>query len=317
MMKVALYGVWHVHASDYTKAALKHADLIGFYEKDDAIAAAYQQRFNVPRIATEEELLSSDAEGIIVCTATSEHVETMIRIAEAKKHIFTEKVLAFTDEDCRKIEEAVQKNGVRFTISLPQRYSGVHMTILDVAASGELGKINMVRFRNCHAGASNDWLPAHFFNREQCGGGAMIDLGTHGMYLIHAVLGLPQTAKSVFTVASTNASNLSKNTDRVEDNAVTVLGYPDGAIAINETGFVSDNSPASFEVYGEKGYVFKSGNQVFKRTAATNGQTITVPVKEDAPLPIVQFLKNEPLPGCSMEEAKALTHMMVMAYANA
>ena len=45
-MKVALYGVWHVHASDYTKAALQHADLIGFYEKDDAIAAAYQQKMH-------------------------------------------------------------------------------------------------------------------------------------------------------------------------------------------------------------------------------------------------------------------------------
>ena len=37
-MKVALLGAWHVHAADYSKEALAHGELIGFYEKDDALA---------------------------------------------------------------------------------------------------------------------------------------------------------------------------------------------------------------------------------------------------------------------------------------
>ena len=38
---------------------------------------------------------------------------------------------------------------------------------------------------------------------------------------------------------------------------------------------------------------------------------------ESSPAPIIQFLTGNILPGCAMEEAKALTHLMVMAYAKA
>ena len=106
-MKVAIFGVWHVHAKDYTQKAVELGEVIGFYEKDDALAEAFNEKFGLPRFATEEELLKSDAEGVIVCSATSDHAKDIIKIANAGKHIFTEKVLALTDADCDRIEEAI------------------------------------------------------------------------------------------------------------------------------------------------------------------------------------------------------------------
>jgi predicted dehydrogenase len=100
----------------------------------------------------------------------------------------------------------------------------------------------------------------------------------------------------------------------VEDNAVTVMTFAGGAIAVNETGFVSDNDPVVFEVHGEAGYVRMEGERVVKRTAATGGQEVEVPTEKGDPAPIIQFLTGNILPGCGMAEAKALTHMMVMAY---
>ena len=105
-----------------------------------------------------------------------------------------------------------------------------------------------------------------------------------------------------------------KNRDRVEDNAVTVMTYPNGAIAVGETGFVSANDPVVFEVHGELGYVRMEGDRVVKQTAATAGKAVEVPACAGDPAPIVQFLTGNILPGCGMAEAKALTHMMVMAY---
>ena len=49
-------------------------------------------------------------------------------------------------------------------------------------------------------------------------------------------------------------------------------------------------------------------------TFCDGGAVTQVPVPEDRPLPIVQFLTGNILPGCGMEEAKALTRMMEMAY---
>lgn len=316
-MKVAICGAWHVHATDYTKKALELGEVVGFYERDDCIAANFAEKFDLYRFETLDALLNSDAEGVIVCSATRDHAEDMVRIAKAKKHIFTEKVLALSVEDCEKVEKAVLENGVTFTISLFQKYLGARMTVKEIADSGELGKINYVRFRNCHSGSIRNWLPKHFYNAEECGGGAMIDLGAHGMYLIHWLLGMPCSARSVFTLSCQKEEALAKNTDRVEDNAVTVMGFESGAIAVNETGFVSAISPVILEVYGEAGYVRMEGDTVVKCTNATGKERVAVEVKASLPRPIEQFLTGNCLDGCSLDEAKALTRMMVMAYRSA
>ena len=310
-MRTAVCGVWHVHAPEYTQRALELGQVVGFYEPDDAMAADFRKMFDLPRFDTLEQLLSSDAEGVIVCSATSEHPELMVRIADAGKHIFTEKVLALSTEECLKIQEAVERNGVNFVISLPQKYTAPQKTAKAVADSGELGKINYLRYRNCHSGSTKNWLPPHFYNAAQCGGGAMIDLGAHGMYLTHWFLGIPVSASSAFTVAHGAARNI----DRVEDNAVTVMACAGGAIAVNETGFVSDYSPQVLEVFGEKGYVKMVNHKVVKCTEQTGGEEVEVALEEASDSPITQFLTGEILPGCGMEEAKALTRLMEMAYA--
>ena len=311
-MKTAVCGVWHVHAPDYTGHALKLGmEVVGFYEPDDALAEDFRQRFDLPRFETLEDLLRSDAEGVIVCTATDEHPEYMVKLAEAGKHIFTEKVLALTSEGCDQIAAAVEKNGVQFVISLPHKTFAPHRTLKAVVDSGELGKVNYMRFRNCHSGSTREWLPVHFYNEQQCGGGAMIDLGAHGMYLTHWILGMPLSASSAFTVAHPGG----KNVDSVEDNAVTVMVLAGGAIAVNETGFVSEYSPVVLEVFGEAGYVRMEGEKVVKCTIQTEGKVVEVPLVDALPLPIEQFLTGSVLPGYGMEEAKALTKMMEMAYA--
>ena len=314
-MKIAIFGVWHVHAADYTKTAMELGEVVGFYEENDALAEKFASKFNVPRFSTSDELLKSDAQGVIVCSASSEHADDIIKIAKAGKHIFTEKVLALTDADCDRIEVAVNESGVTFVISFFQKYLGSRIAVKEVTSSGELGKLNYMRFRNCHSGSTKDWLPKHFYNEKECGGGAMIDLGAHGMYLTEWILGMPVKASSAFTVSCEIESVKEKNSDRVEDNAVTVMSFENGAIAVNETGFVSNYSPVTLEVFGEDGYVRMVENRVVKCTKATDGVEVELAVGADRPSPLVQFLTGDFLDGCGMKEAKALTHMMTLAYA--
>lgn len=313
-MKIAILGVWHVHAPDYTRTAMAHGDVVGFFERNDALAEAFAAQFGLPRFTTVEELLDGDCEAVIVCSATKDHTADIIAAAKAGKHVFTEKVLALTDAECDAIETAVNESRVTFVISLFQKYIGSRKAVKAIVDSGELGKINYLRFRNCHNGSTGNWLPSHFYNAEECGGGAMIDLGAHGMYLTEWILGVPAAASSAFTLSCERDDVAEKNTDRVEDNAVTVMSYPNGAIAVGETGFVSSHDPVVFEVHGENGYVRMEGGRVVKRTAATGGAEVEVPTEKDDPAPILQFVTGHVLPGCGMAEAKALTHMMVMAY---
>lgn len=316
-MKIALFGAWHVHAPGYVKVAMQYADVIGFFEGDDALAAAFLEKCpSVRRFESAEELLRSDADAVIVCSATYRHKEDIVAIANAGKDIFTEKVLALTDADCAEIEAAIQRNGVRFVISCPHKFFGAVKTVKQIADSGELGRISYVRYRNAHSGSVNDWLPAHFYSKEQCGGGAMIDLGAHGMYMIHSILGEPIAAHSAFTRFCNSESVAEKNHDGVEDNAVTTLIYENGAIAVNETGFVTDKGSMIFEIHGERGYAVMERERVKKSSVDTAGEIVDVEVLPDDELPILQFLRGKTPAGCGTDVARALTRIMTMAYAD-
>lgn len=315
-MKVAICGLWHVHAEGYYKEAAKYAEIVGVYEPNEKWRKDFCEKYNLAELSTLDDLLNSGADAAIVCTSTETHADIMVKLANAKMDIFTEKVLALNSEDCLRVEQAILENKVRFVISYPQKFSGPQRTVKKIADSGELGKINYFRYRNVHSGSSDNWLPDHFYSEKECGGGAMIDLGAHGMYLAEWFCGMPKSAKSTFTNTCTNKDALARNCDGVEDNAVTVLEYDDGCIAVNETGFVSNGCPQILEVGGEKGTVLMIGKSIIKRTKDSGGKEIAIEAEESLPAPITQFCNGKTVEGCGIEDAKKLTKLMELAYAN-
>lgn len=313
-MKVAILGTWHVHAPGYTQTAQQLGEVTGVWEPDEAWKNAFADKFGIKAYATREELLADDIDGVIICSATDRHTEDVIAAARAGKAIFIEKVLALSSTDCARIRTEVEKAGVPFVISFPWKFNPGIMTAASVAASGELGRINFIRFRNCHTGSTGDWLPPHFYNAKQCGGGAMIDLGAHGMYIIEMLKGLPVSYASAFGRFCDKPSVLEKNRDAVEDNAVTAMTFADGCIALNETGFVTTDCPVTLEVGGETGYLTLVGNTLTRSTAVTGHKPTVTDLLPGQPAPIEQFMTGNLLPGCGLDDAEKLTIMMEGAY---
>ncbi len=312
-MRVAILGAWHVHAPQYTDMAKKMGEVVGVYDENPGFRASLAKDFDIPEFSSLDELLASNCEGVIVCAPTNKHTDFIIAAANAGKHIFTEKVLALTVEDCIRIKEAVEKNGVRFAISFPWKSEPAFMAMKKAVDDGLVGKVNYLRFRNCHDGSTNHWLPAHFYNEEECGGGAMIDLGAHGMYLTDWILGEPETYSSAFTHFCRDEKDAELNPSAIEDNAVTVMSFESGAIAVNETGFVSLGCPLTLEIGGEKGYLTGTlGKATF--TGSDGHYDLELPERRKHPL--AYFLEGVPAEGCGMNEAVALTKMMVGAYKN-
>ncbi len=128
-MKVAFCGVWHVHAYEYCLAAKEYADVVGVYDRDPDRRNAFCKQHGLKEFTDFEELLASDANGVIVTSATSEHAEYIPRIAEAGKDIFSEKVMALSIAECLDIKQAVEKNGVKYVISLFQKYEQRPLTV--------------------------------------------------------------------------------------------------------------------------------------------------------------------------------------------
>ncbi|MBC8081256.1 MAG: Gfo/Idh/MocA family oxidoreductase [Gorillibacterium sp.] len=245
---IGVISFWHVHAWDYVKQAQEHEDtfIAAVWDEDMDRGREAAEKLNVPFFASLDDLLAQkDVDAVIIDAPTNIHREVMVAVAKAGKHIFTEKVIAPTMKEVNEIISEVNQNQLKLTVSLPRLNDGYCLSIQELINQGLLGEITYVRVRLSHNGAIAGWLPDHFYNLEQCAGGALIDLGCHPMYLTRLFLGQEVTGVS---------ANFGYITGKeVEDNAVATLFTASGAIGVVEAGFVNSHSPFTIEVHGTEG----------------------------------------------------------------
>ncbi len=310
-MNIAIISYWHVHAEGYTKEILEKSDskVTAIWDEDIKRGMQYAEKYGATYYEDYDELLSDKSiEGVVITAATVDHTKLILKAIDAGKKIFSEKVLALTTAECFEIKEALEKKKAELTLSLVKKCNPEFLFAKQMISSGALGRITYARMRNVHNGSIAGWLPPHFYNKEQCGGGAMIDLGAHPMYLLNWLLGEPKTIQSVFT-------NITGH--EVEDNAVSVIEFEQGAIGVSETGFVSNYNPATLEISGTKGALFIRDGVKYALDE-TGGDWITMDeLPKELPSPLIQWVN-----GCiaskdvtfGIEDAVVLTRMMEAAY---
>jgi predicted dehydrogenase len=294
MIRVAMISFWHVHARDYARQATEHSEteIVAVWDELAERGRAEAEKLGARFYPSLDELLAQPAiDGVIIDTPTNVHPEVISAAAGAGKHIFTEKVLALTLREGQQVLDAVEKAGVVLTVSLPWLNAGSTLAIQDILARAWLGELTLVRTRLSHGGALGQGrLPAHFYDPEQCGGGALIDLGCHPMYLARLFLGLPESISASYGYLTGRA---------VEDNAVAVLRYSQGALGVVEAGFVNRFSPFTIEIHGTEGSLFYGGtpeNTLRVRSAvpgaAGNSQWEALPLSSDRPSAFQQWVTH-------------------------
>ena len=312
MKQFAMLGKWHVHAAGYARELNGQPGCrVGkVWDKDAETARKWAEELQCESASVEDILADPAIEGVIVCCATNEHTPLILRACQAGKAVFTEKVLALTGGETKAIREAVEANHTRFAISFPHFSEPGVIFALQAAREGKLGTLNYARVRKAHSGSIANWLPPHFYDPIACGGGAMIDLGAHPMYLLCAFLGEPVRVQSAFTDMTGRG---------VEDNAVSVLTFPSGAIGVSETGFVSRFYPFTIELGGTLGSLLLRDGQVTYCCPETDN-VWRAPSALPAPLPspLAQWAlaeRPEDIPAAfGIDAAVRLTRVMEMAY---
>ncbi|NLG25249.1 MAG: Gfo/Idh/MocA family oxidoreductase [Clostridiales bacterium] len=315
MLNVAMLSKWHVHADGYAKMIRESGDarISCVWDEDPARGRAWADSMGVPFVAALPDVLArEDVGAVLIDTPTNMHKDVMIAAARAGKHIFTEKVMCLTVADCDEVIAEVRKSGVIFTISLPQRCSSRNLFIKQAIDEGLLGDVTVLRVRNCHNGALAGWLPDYWYDPVTTGGGAMMDLGAHPMYLSRWMLGKPTRIQSMFNERTGHP---------VEDNAICTIEFENKAIALSETSLVSPMTPAIFEVYGTRGVILAVDDDIRIQTADTNrlvaGGWVTPKLPAALPHPIRQWIDSI-LTGApvrfGLKEGRDLTELMQAAY---
>ena len=290
-LRIALVGAWHVHANDYARDCDRnpHTELVAVWDANAGFAEKAAEQWSVPVVADLDELLSDpELDGVIITTATNIHREVMEKVTAAGRHIFTEKVLAATTEDAEAIANAAKEAGITLTVSLPRLYTGYTQTIDQALSAGELGEISYVRVRVSHDGAirrdgNAQWLPEHFFDREQAMGGAMIDFGAHPYYLVHHFAGMPD---------SITAHYLSTSGHDVEDQALVVCSYPGRMTGVAEASFLGGAIGHFIEIHGSNGTLLFDFDNGLRIKLRGENEWTTRELLDDAPTPFDRWVSH-------------------------
>ncbi|NLB91453.1 MAG: Gfo/Idh/MocA family oxidoreductase [Clostridiales bacterium] len=315
-VRVAMISKWHVHAVDYAKNIMQspNAELFCVWDEDPLRGEAWARELNVPFEKDIDTLFArDDVDGVIIDTPTSAHHQMIMKAAKAGKHIFTEKVLVATLKEGKEIQNSIEKNQIKFCISYPQRITSQILYVKKIIEDGSLGKLSVLRIRNAHGGASDNWLPKYWYDEKEACGGAMMDLGAHPAYQAAFLLGKPIRVAAMF-------NSLTKRGD-TEDNAVSVFEFEKDVIAILETGFVTPFSPWRLELMGTEGSLLIDEKKVrIIGKELTEGKWVEVDEKEmPDPLetPMNQWIDgilNDTPIVFDVKEALPLTQMMELAY---
>jgi len=319
MIRCALLSRWHVHANDYARDAKAnaHLEIAAVWDESPQRGSAWAIELGVPFYEDLDALLASDSiDAVIIATPTNMHKDVMMRAARQGKHIFTEKVLGLTVAECEDVFQAVDAAGIHFMISLPRLTDPTYLYAQEVIGRGELGDLQSVRCRLAHNGAlpyedhPHGWLPAHFFDPITCGGGALIDLGAHPIYLTNRLAGPATAVTARFRYGLGHA---------VEDQAVVIVEYANGALGILEAGFTSGSSPFLLEIHGTQGSILVEDGSLRLKSPMTEQKWHPVVLPPAIARPIEQWanaIQSGTTPTITRQDALWLTRINEAAAAS-
>jgi predicted dehydrogenase len=316
MLNVAMLSGWHAHAKGYARrlGEMPEVKITCVWDEVPERGEEWAKELKADWVPSLDDVLArSDVDGVVIDAPSNMHADIMVAAAEAGKHIFTEKVMCLTVSECDRVITEVKKAGVTFCISFPFRTRPATLYAHQAVREGLLGQLTSLRVRESHDAGSAGWLPPHFWDPVSTGGGAMMDLGAHPMYLARWICGEPIFISSTFVHMTVHD---------VEDNAVCTIVFEEGCIGVVETSFMSAHASFSMELTGTEGSLFVGGpdeDLVQIRSNKLDPDKWITPdrLPEALPHPIRMWvdgiLEGTPIP-FGLEEGRQLTHLMEHAY---
>jgi len=317
MLNIGILGVWHVHTDDYFRQARETglATIAAVWDEEPEAGLAWARENGVNFVQDLDALLARKDIDAVICNApTTRHAQVLTKAAKARKHIFTEKLLAHTEADALEIIRAVEEAGIVCTVSMPLLSSAWVRYVKGLMEAGALGRVTGARMRRSHSGVSDGWLPERWFDVSRSGGGAMMDLGAHPVYVLSHLLGKPSRVTAMMT-------NLYGTTS--DENAIALVEFGNGVLATCETAFVTFGVPDILEVYGTEGSVFVRDGEVsalnkeMHRMGVGASKPSLLPKAAQGPLAlfIEASLVGGPAPeGLGPRDALDMTRIIASAY---
>jgi predicted dehydrogenase len=234
-------------------------------------------------------------EAVIVTTENDRHLEILRECAKRRIHYSTEKPMATTGADAREMQRLADQAGIKLMVNYWNAWVAPTHEIYHRVQAGEVGPVRKMVVRYGHQGPKEigvskyfaDWL----YDPVKNGGGAIMDFGCYGAEWALWLKGRPTRVYATAQELKTEQHN------KVDDDATILLEYPDATVIIEASwDWPYDNG--QIEVFGPKGSLLATGEELFHRTAdddtskvALEGQRITLnPASKQTSNPVSYFV---------------------------
>lgn len=244
MLGAGFIGEFHTLGLRYVPDArvVAHAD--AGPERREAFAARFGSR---PHTTIEALCADPEVDLVVVSLPNHLHREAVLAAAEAGKAVACTKPLGRNAAEARDMLRAVRSAGVWSAYLENVVFNHDMMRMREMVVAGSIGRLTTVRAREGHSGPH----AAHFWDAGLAGGGALLDMASHGTEVARYLFGKDLAVREVFAWGDTLVHG-ARTTG--EDNAVMVMRFEDGRAATCDVSWTSKGGlEGRFEVSGDAG----------------------------------------------------------------
>jgi len=192
-----------------------------------------------------------DVDAISIALPHFLHAEVAIAAAQAGKHVFCEKPMAFSLEDCDRMIEAAKNANVKLMVAETYRFMPSMVKIKEIIDAGLIGNVFFARGSECLSEVAlvtddDSWK----CSVAQAGGGIWFDAGVHVCSAFRYTIG------DVESVRAGLLEHIAIKEDQ-DDNAIVLLKHKNGAASeVFLTQTLASPPFIRFEFYGTEGTIF-------------------------------------------------------------
>jgi predicted dehydrogenase len=177
------------------------------------------RRFGADYCCTDyDEILRDATIDLVVITSRNQHHATQaVAALEAGKHVFVEKPMALTEEECRRLYRAVDTSGKQLTVGFNRRFAPFYVRLQQHLA-GRTGPAVL----NCRVNSPG--ISGAYWMADPSIGGAILGEACHFIDLMYWLLQTEPVSVSAFSLPTDRAEPVGQN------NLVAGFRFADGSI---------------------------------------------------------------------------------------
>lgn len=209
---------------------------------------AFAARFGSRPVATFEAVCADPEVDLVVVSLPNQlHLDAVRAAAANGKAVACTKPLGRNGAEAAEMLRLVTDAGVFHAYLENVVFNAETIRMREMVEAGAIGRVTTFRAREGHSGPH----AAHFWDAELAGGGALLDMASHGVECARYIFGKEVAVRDVFAWGDTLVHR-----DRTtgEDNAVMLVRFEDGRVATMDVSWSSKGGlEGRFEVYGDAG----------------------------------------------------------------